>query len=413
MKILVVCQYYYPEPFRISDICETLVKIGHDVTVITGLPNYPEGHILDEYRHGKKRNEVIKGVRVIRSYEIGRGNSHLRLFLNYASFAASASLKAFFMKDEFDVILVNQLSPVMMAIPAMVYKRRRQKKILFYCLDLWPDSLAAGGVSEDSFIYKLFLEISKWIYNSADKILVTSSMFKDYFENVLSIKADDIQHLPQYAEDLFTHREDETLTEIADASEDKNYNFVFAGNIGDMQSVDTIIKAANELRNYQNIRFHIIGDGSKSEECRNLAKRLVLENVVFYGRRPVHEMPSFYSMADAMLITLKGNKSLSYTLPGKIQSYMAAGRPIIGAINGEARRVIEASKSGFCCNAEDYNALSELILTFCNYDYKEKMAINAQKFYEEHYSKDKFIYSLENALRELEDKTLCLKTKHY
>lgn len=404
MKILVVCQYYYPEPFRISDICETLVKIGHDVTVLTGLPNYPEGHILDEYRHGKKRNEVINGVRVIRSYEIGRGNSHLRLFLNYASFVTSASLKAFFMKDEFDVILVNQLSPVMMAIPAMVYKRKRQKKILFYCLDLWPDSLAAGGVSEDSLIYKLFLNISKWIYNSADKILVTSSMFKDYFENVLSIKTDNIQHLPQYAEDLFVQREDETTTEIAVTSEDKKYNFVFAGNIGDMQSIDTIIKAANELRNYQNIQFHIVGDGSKSEECRNLAKSLGLKNVFFYGRRPVDEMPNFYSMADAMLITLKDNKTLSYTLPGKIQSYMAAGRPIIGAINGEARRVIEASKSGLCCNAEDHNALSELILTFCNYNNKKQMAINAQMFYEEHYSKDKFIYSLENALKELEDK---------
>lgn len=402
MKILVVCQYYYPEPFRITDICETLVKRGHEVTVLTGLPNYPEGRILDEYRHGKKRNEVINGVKVIRSYEIGRGNSHLRLFLNYASFAASASMKAFFMKDEFDVILVNQLSPVMMAIPAMVYKRKRQKRILFYCLDLWPDSLAAGGVSEDSFVYKLFLGVSKCIYNSADKILVTSSMFKDYFKNILLIKADDIEHLPQYAEDLFVNREDKTMTEIAASSEDKKYRFVFAGNIGDMQSVDTIIKAANELRNYQNVQFHIVGDGSKSEECRNLAKSLGLENVFFYGRRPVNEMPRFYSMADAMLITLKGNKSLSYTLPGKIQSYMAAGRPIIGAINGEARRVIEASKSGLCCNAEDYTALSELILTFCSYDNKEQMAINSQKFYEENYSKEKFIYSLENVLKELE-----------
>lgn len=412
MKILVVCQYYYPEPFRISDICETLVKKNHEVTVLTGLPNYPEGRILDEYRHGKKRNEVINGVKVIRSYEIGRGNSHLRLFLNYASFAASASLKAFFMKDEFDVILVNQLSPVMMAIPAMVYKRKRQKKILFYCLDLWPDSLAAGGVIEDSLIYRLFLDISKWIYNSADKILVTSSMFKDYFENVLTIKADDIEHLPQYAEDLFTQREDETITEIAATSEEKKYNFVFAGNIGDMQSVDTIIKAANELRSHHNIQFHIVGDGSKFDECRNLTKSLELENVVFYGRRPVHEMPSFYSIADAMLITLKDNKTLSYTLPGKIQSYMAAGKPIIGAINGEARRVIEASKSGLCCNAEDYNALSELILTFCNYNNKEQMAINAQEFYEEHYSKDKFIYSLENALKELEEE-LCSTIKPY
>lgn len=412
MKILVVCQYYSPEPFRISDICETLVKHGHEVTVLTGLPNYPEGHVLDDYRHGKKRNEVINGVKVIRTFEIGRGNSHLRLFLNYASFAISASLKAFFMKEEFDVIFANQLSPVMMAIPAMVYKKRRHKKILLYCLDLWPDSLAAGGVSEDSLIYRIFLNISKWIYSSADQILVTSSMFKDYFEKVLSINTSNIKHLPQYAEDLFVLKEDETMTEIAATSEEKIYKFVFAGNIGDMQSVVTIIKAANELRNYQNIQFHIVGDGSKFDECRNLTKSLGLENVVFYGRRAVHEMPSFYSMADAMLITLKDNKTLSYTLPGKIQSYMAAGKPIIGAINGETSRVIEASKSGLCCNAEDYTALSELILTFCNYDNKKQMAINAQKYYEQHYSKDKFMYNLENALKELEER-LCSTIKPY
>lgn len=141
MKILVVCQYYSPEPFRISDICETLVKHGHEVTVLTGLPNYPEGHVLDDYRHGKKRNEVINGVKVIRTFEIGRGNSHLRLFLNYASFAISASLKAFFMKEEFDVIFANQLSPVMMAIPAMVYKRDGIKKscyiVLIYGQIVW------------------------------------------------------------------------------------------------------------------------------------------------------------------------------------------------------------------------------------------------------------------------------------
>lgn len=412
MKILVVCQYYYPEPFRISDICETLVKHCHEVTVLTGLPNYPEGRILDEYRHGKKRNEIINGVKVIRSFEIGRGDSHLRLFLNYVSFAISASLKAFFMKEKFDVILVNQLSPVLMAIPAMVYKKRRHKQMVIYCLDLWPDSLAAGGVSGESMVYRIFLNISKWIYSSADKILVTSSMFKDYYENVLSINSSNIEHLPQYAEDLFTQTKNETATEIAAPSEEKIYKFVFAGNIGDMQSVDTIIKAANELRNYQNIQFHIVGDGSKSEECHNLTNSLGLENVKFYGRRPVQEMTGLYSMADAMLITLKDNKTLSYTLPGKIQSYMAAGKPIIGAINGEASRVIEESKSGLCCNAEDYTALSELILTFCNYDNKEQMAINAQKYYEQHYSKDKFMDSLENALKELEER-LCSTIKPY
>lgn len=404
MKILIVCQYYYPEPFRISDICETLAQRGHEVTVLTGLPNYPEGRVLDEYRHGKKRNEIINGVKIIRAYEIGRGKSRLSLFLNYISFALSASIKAFFIKEEFDVIFVNQLSPVMMGIPAMVYKKRWHKRILLYCLDLWPDSLAAGGVKEDSLIYKLFLRASKWIYRSADMILVTSSMFIDYFANVLSVNTDNIKLMPQYAEDLYNLGGVDVSTEVVATREEDKYNFVFAGNIGDIQGVETIIKAANELSCYKNITFHIVGDGSKAKECKEMADNFGLDNVIFYGRRPLNEMPAFYGIADAMLVTLKDNRTLSYTLPGKVQSYMAAGKPIIGAINGETKNVIEMSKSGLCCNAEDYLGLASLILEFCNDNKKAEMAENAYNFYIEHYSKDKFMFNLESALKKMENK---------
>lgn len=402
MKILVVCQYYYPEPFRITDICESLVKRGHDITVLTGLPNYPEGRVLDDYRHGKKRNETLNGVKIIRCFEIGRGKSKLRLFLNYISYAVSASLKAKLMKEEFDVVLVNQLSPVMIGIPAMVYKKKNHKKILLYCLDIWPDSLAAGGIKEESRIYKVFYKISRWIYNSADMILVTSSMFKDYFKDTLKIDTVNIKHLPQYAEDLFNQNEENTAVEIAASSENKKYNFVFAGNIGDIQSVETIIKAANEVSEKSNIIFHIVGDGSKLEECKKIAKGLGLTNVMFYGRHPLNEMPEFYGIADAMLITLKDNKTLSYTLPGKVQSYMAAGKPIIGSINGETRRVILKAHCGLCCEAENYKGLANLILDFCNSDKKEEMATNAQKFYFANFSKERFISKLENALLDLE-----------
>ncbi|WP_428909813.1 glycosyltransferase family 4 protein [Niallia sp. Krafla_26] len=395
MKILVVCQYYYPEPFRISDICESLVQMGYDVTVLTGLPNYPEGQVLDGYRYGKNRNEVLNGVKVIRSFEIGRGNSKLRLFLNYFSFAVSGSIKAFFMKEKFDVILVNQLSPVMMGIPAIVYKRKHKKKILLYCLDLWPDSLAAGGIKEDSIIYKFFLKISKWIYNSADSIAVTSSMFKEYFRSTFGLYNKEINHLPQYAEDLFT--------DIIEVSKDDKYNFVFAGNIGDVQSVETIIKAANELREHSNITFHIVGDGSKLEECKLLTNKLGLDNIIYYGRRPLSEMPHYYGLADAMLITLKDNKTISYTLPGKVQSYMAARKPIIGAINGEGSHVIKEANCGLCCSAENYKELAKLIIDFCNSDKKEKMAKNSYDYYIKNYSKNKFISELDNILIKLED----------
>ena len=394
MKILVVCQYYYPEPFRISDICESLVKKGHDVTVLTGLPNYPEGEIFADYRNGKKRKEILNGVKVIRSFEIGRGNNKLKLFLNYFSFTVSSSLKTLFMKEKFDVVFVNQLSPVMMGIPAILYKKKHKKKVLLYCLDLWPASLAAGGIAESSFVYKLFMKLSKWIYNSADSIAVTSSMFKEYFNSTLGVLEKDIQYLPQYAEDLFT--------DTVEVKKNGKYNFVFAGNIGDMQSVETIVKAANELRKRTDIVFHIVGDGSKLEECKVLSRQFKLTNIIYYGRKPVNEMPKFYGLADAMLLTLKDNKTISYTLPGKVQSYMAARKPIIAAINGEANRVIKEANCGYCCDAGNYRKFAKLIIQFCNSDKKEKMAQNSYEYYIRNYDKEKFMSVLENTLINLE-----------
>jgi len=393
MKLLVICQYYYPEPFRITDICESLVGKGHDVTVLTGLPNYPEGIVVKEYRKGKKRAELINGVKVIRNFEIGRGSGKYRLFMNYLSFTLSASFKTLLFKEKFDRILVYQLSPVTMSIPAIIYKKKYQTKILLYCLDLWPASLSAGGIRENSIVYKPFLKMSKWIYNSVDAIAVTSCMFKDYFKTTFEMDIDQIDYLPQYAEDVYL--------EVEENREHNRFHLVFAGNIGDMQSVETIIKAAHLLREYQEIIFHIIGDGSRLEECQLLSQALTLHNVIFYGRRPITEMPKFYSMADAMLITLKNNQVISYTLPGKVQSYMAARKPIIGAINGETSRVIKEANCGFCCPAEDEKELANMILKFCQSHEKEWMGENSYAYYTKHFRKENFLSSLESSIFKL------------
>ena len=169
-----------------------------------------------------------------------------------------------------------------------------------------------------------------------------------------------------------------------------------------MQSVDTIIKAANELTEHQNITFHIVGDGSKLEECKALSNELNLQNVIFYGRKPVSEMPYYYGLADAMLITLKDDKTISTTLPGKLQSYMAASKPIIGAINGEAKQVIQEAQCGFCCDAENHQELAKLILLFCMSDKKEQIAKNSYDYYCNNFSKEKFMAVLEQTLVKME-----------
>jgi glycosyltransferase involved in cell wall biosynthesis len=397
MRLLVVCQYYYPEPFAITDICEELVRRGHRVTVLTGLPNYPEGRVPDEYRHGAKRTETRGGVEIIRTFEIGRGQGTVRRLANYVSYCVSASLRVLSLGSDLDAVLVYQLSPVTMAAPAVLYRRLHGKPVLLYCLDLWPASLLAGGIKEGSWVYGVLLGVSRWLYRRVDGIAATSESFRGYFEQTLGVTPEKITHIPQYAEDapsLESHAAPRALEVGRASGESRVFNFMFSGNIGRLQSVDTIICAANLLKADGRFRFHIVGDGSGLAEATALVDELGLKNVVFYGRRPLEDMPALYQQADALLVTLKDEPALSYTLPRKIQSYMSAGKPIIGAIRGETRRVIEQADCGLCCDAEDYEALAALFMRFAELDASDQMSANALAYYEEHYRRDAFFESL-------------------
>jgi glycosyltransferase involved in cell wall biosynthesis len=400
MNILVVTQYYYPEQFRINDICETLVSKGNKVTVLTGLPNYPKGEILPEYKNGRNRKENINGVEVIRAPLIGRGKGTKGLIVNYLSFMFTSTMKSFSLSKDFDVVLVYQLSPVTMVLPAILYKKRTRKKVLLYCLDIWPESIASAGIKQSSFIYKLLLKFSQFLYNGVDQIAVTSHSFKNYFDSVLKIDSKNIKYLPQYAEELYNNT---SVKEESIIKQEDSINLLFAGNIGEMQSVDTIILAANELKDIKNLKWHIVGDGSAKESCEKLVEQLNLQNqVIFHGQQPVNKMPEYFSGATALLVTLKNNEYISYTLPGKVQSYMAAGKPIIAAINGETKKVIEESGCGVCCSAEDYSSFAKIVRDFianpkAHSDYSE----SAVKYYKENFSKDVYITNLSNELNKL------------
>ncbi len=390
-KILVVCQYYYPEPFRITDICEELVKKGNEVTVITGIPNYPMGKVYEGYKDKSKREEVINGVTVKRCFTIARRSGAIFRFLNYYSFSWSSKRAVKKLNGDFDVVLVNQLSPVMMAKAGIEYKKKFGKKLVLYCLDLWPESLVSGGIKRGSFLYNHYHKVSDKIYKSADKILVTSKAFSEYFKKEFGI--DGVRYLPQYAENLFSK-------ESCKKKPNGRIDLMFAGNVGVAQSVETIIKTANLTKDLKEVCYHIVGDGSEIEKCKKLARELKINNLFFYGRKTVEEMPKFYSMADAMLLTMQKDKVLSMTIPGKLQSYMAAGKPVIASIDGEANRLITESKTGLTANAEDYEGLSKIIRRFVKDKNKDKYALNSEKYYENHFTKERFFNKLENTLNE-------------
>lgn len=390
MKILFVCQHYTPEPFRHPDFCEDLVRRGHEVRVLTGVPNYPMGEIYEGYRHGEKRDEVLNGVQVHRCFTIGRKTGTVRRVLNYYSFAISSSLAALRLKEDFDVVMVTQPSPVMMASAGIRYKKKHRKKMLLYCMDLWPECLCVGGIRRGGLIYRYYHRVSERIYRQADSLLITSKSFAGYFDREFGIR--DTVYLPQFAEAIFT-------PEQCRKEPDGFVDLMFAGNLGIAQSIGTIIEAARLLKDERDIRFHIVGDGSEFERLKQQAEGL--ENVIFYGRKPLGEMPRYYSMADAMLVTMQKNPVVSFTLPGKVQTYMAAGKPILGAIDGETPLIVGEAGCGFCAPAEDSRALADLCLRFrAEKNNTQTYARNARSYYLENFSRELFCDRLEKKLKE-------------
>ena len=392
MKILVICQHYYPETFRITDICEELVKRGNDVFVVTGYPEYPEGVIYDGYRDKKHADEVVNGVKIHRCFTIGRKGGVFKRVLNYYSYALSSVGYVKKLKEKFDVVLVNQLSPVMMANAGVTYSKKNKVPLVTYVLDLWPASLSAGNISDKSIIYKHYHKVSKKIYRAADKLLVSSQTFVDYLEEQFGINREKIIYFPQYSEDCFNARECEKR--MGDT-----IDLMFAGNVGKVQSIDTIIEAAKKCSDIKNLHWHIVGDGVALQDCKIKAEQEKVP-VLFHGRQPLEKMPEYYAMADAMLVTMVKDSFLSLTLPGKVQTYMAAGKPIIGAIDGEASSVIQKAECGFCGESEDATALAENVRKFCGMtrECMEKLGQNARAFYERNFEKKKILDKLEAVL---------------
>lgn len=381
MKILLVSQYYYPEQFKVTEFAEELFKRGYEIDVLTGLPNYPEGRVLDEYRHGKNRNQCINGVNITRVPLIGRKRGKFFLSLNYLSFALNSTYRSLFIHNKYDLVIVYQLSPVLMALPAIMIKRTHKIPLVMYTFDLWPDSITTAGIRSNSTMYNLVGNISRWIYRQVDYQWVSSYSFKSYLAHFTEMEKDTI-HIPQYAEDQFL---------LTKKQAEKEFICMFAGNMGKAQSIDTILNAAKILENQSDIQFVLVGNGSDFDRLQGLSTNMKLANVRFAGSYPLEKMPSFYQTADIFLVTLFDDPVVSLTLPSKIQTYMAAGRPLVGAVSGETAFVIRDSNGGKCVDSGDSQGLAENILYyFNNRDQVDIDGENARKYYDLRFNKEQF-----------------------
>lgn len=378
MKILVVSQYFWPENFRINDLVREWAVQGHVVTVLTGRPNYPEGVVFAEYRQDPSSFAQYEGATVHRVPMFPRASGAVRLVLNYLSFAVGASLvgpwKLRGMRP--DVIFVFEPSPVTVGLPAVLLGRIKRSPVVFWALDLWPETLAAVGAVRDPRALSLVASLVRFIYKRCTLVLGQSHSFLPS----IARHCDDpgkVRYFPSWAEDVFQGPSAEPAPEIPPAP--GTFTVVFAGNMGDAQDFPAILDAADRLKYRKDIRWVFVGDGRKYAWVEQQVQgRGLTGQVLLLGRFPVERMPSFYAQADALLVSLKKDPTFSMTIPGKLQSYLAAGRPILGMLDGEGADAIRRAEAGLVCPAGDSAALAETLCQFASLSLEERQLMGTR-----------------------------------
>jgi glycosyltransferase involved in cell wall biosynthesis len=399
LRILIVTQYFWPENMRINDLVRDFTEKGHSVTVLTGLPNYPEGEVFEEFKAAPERFNDYCDARIVRVPMLPRGKRSINLVLNYLSFFTSASVVGAYKLrgKQFDAVFVYAVSPIMAAIPALVIGRLKKAPVFVWVLDLWPETLRAVGVLKKPALLSIVGKMVSWIYNRADYLLLQSHGF---LENVKKYCTKDISsgrlvYFPSWAEDDFSGSIQQESTLLA--RDDSSFTVVFAGNLGEAQDFPAVLDAAEALFDKVSVRWVIVGDGRMSDWLSQQVQSRGLTNVLLLGRHPLDEMPALFACADALLVSLKTNDVFEKTIPGKVQAYLASGRPLLGMINGEAARVIVDSGAGLTCSSGDAKGLADITSALAKTDASELKAMgeSGRQYYLTNYSKPLLLARLE------------------
>ena len=397
MRVLITYQYYWPEKFLINDIAEDLVKRGHDVTVLTGLPDYSTTKVPKEYKWFRRRKEEHNGVKIIRVPIIARHHGFIMRVINYLSFLINSSIYAMIHRIDTDVILAYQTAPVFMINPARIWRKKLKKNLFIYVLDIWPDQMKVWNVKENNWLFKLVLKKKKKTYGSGDVVGITSKPFEDYLVNVCDVERDKIVYIPQHSEKLIL----KTVKK-----EKKQIDLIFAGNIGEQQNLECLLKAISLIKTKKKYHVHIYGNGTSFESVRKYANELVInDKVTFYGRVSKKELNDIYSKMDAFLLTLCDESKIGFvanTVPAKLQSYMSAGKPIIASIDGGAFDIINESKCGIAVKANDASAFASAIKKFIeNPNIYSDCGKNAIQYFNDNFEKKKVMDKIEKLLIDL------------
>lgn len=404
-KILFVCQYFYPETFRGNDIAFHLAKIGHDVHVVTGIPNYPKGKFFPGYGLFRKRHEVVDGVKVTHLPIVPRGEDNkVMLMLNYFSYLVVGCVWILFhaLWHKYDMVFCQQLSPVTMSSPAVLYKKMRHVPLYTWVLDLWPESLTAAGGISNKYILGFFDWFVKSEYKNSDKILTSSRSFEQSILKYGDYK-NKIIYYPQWSDgtDCAANANFLIPEKLQELSTGKNFIVMFAGAVGEAHGMECNMQAALKTKEHKNIKWVIVGDGRRLDWVRSFVNDKGLdETVITLGRFPSETMPMFFEKADVMLVSLTDSPLFNMYSPAKIASYMAAGRPIIAVLNGEGGEVVKAAECGWNVKAGDADGLAKLVGELSQTDKKELAAKGkrGKAYYDKFFTKDKCLKKLDDIM---------------
>jgi glycosyltransferase involved in cell wall biosynthesis len=400
VKILVSSQHFWPEGFRINDTVQALVKRGLDVDVLTGKPNYPEGHYYPGYRGWGCQREPWSGATLFRVPLAARGSSGaVRLVINYLSFVFFGLLCAPWLLRgrTYSAILVYGSSPILQAIPLLFLGWLKRCPVIVWVQDLWPESLEATGYVRNRHLLRAIGLVVRFIYRRTDLLLVQSRAFEGPVARAAPGKS--IIYYPNSVDAVFDASETAEVPEVPGL--DAGFTVVFAGNIGAGQAVDVIVEAADLLRNYPDIRFVVIGEGARSNWLRQQREKRGLENVFLPGRYPVEIMPGVLRKASALLVTLADHPAFAATVPSKVQVYMAVGKPILASLNGEGAQLIIEAGAGVVAPAGDAAALSEAVLSLYSMspDERNRLGKNGRRYFEQHFDREMLMDQLIHHIR--------------
>lgn len=410
MRILIITQYFWPESFIINDLALDLKRRGHAITVLTGLPNYPQGKIHEGYSWPGCRHQELQGIHVIRVPLFARRKGrHWQLVLNYGSFVISACLIGpLLYRGRCDLIFVFEPSPFTVGLPAVWLRWIKKAPLLFWVQDLWPESLSATGAVRSGLLLSTVGRLVRFVYRRCDRILLQSRGFQGSATR-LGAKQEQILYFPNWAEDFYKPIE---KPELPGGLIERFHGFsiVFAGNLGKAQSLDTIIETANRLKQFPEIQWIIIGDGRQKAWMEEEIRRFDLNSCVHLaGRYPPELMPSCFAHADLLLVTLKRDPVFALTIPSKVQAYLACGRPVVAALDGEGAKVIRESGAGLAVAAEDSEALADAVLRIYRMSAEKRTAMGekGRAYYNAHFERGALLDQLEKIMFHATQEGLC------